>query len=111
MVFDISSDEEESGFSVSKGDDFDWLAEFLNGEDKESDGDSDDVVIVSEVKPKARLKSSKPTVRDVVDDDCVVLDGDPDKPVADDPVSDSDELLIVGEKGQVRLYNVKLKLQ
>lgn len=105
LVFDISSDEESSGHSEPKGEDFDWLAKFFDSEDKESDDDSDDVVVVAEVKPKQRSKSSKPTVRDVdVDDECVILDGDPDKPsgVVDDSASGGeDDLLIVGEKGQV----------
>ncbi|PON37129.1 hypothetical protein PanWU01x14_322500 [Parasponia andersonii] len=102
VVFDISSDEEESGVTEPKGDEYDWLAEYLDSDDKKSDDDSDEVVVLGEVKPKSRSKSSKPTVVDG-DDDCVVLDGDPDKPVVDDAVNDSDELLIVGEKGQFSL--------
>ncbi|KAF4378172.1 hypothetical protein F8388_009029 [Cannabis sativa] len=103
VVFDISSDEEEFTLTETKGDDFDWLAEYLEAGDKGSDNDSDDVVVVGETKPKSRSKSSKPTVRDA-DEDCVVLDGDPDKKTLvgnDDAVSDSDELCIVGEKGPV----------
>lgn len=103
VVFDISSDEESSGHSEPQGEDFDWLAEFLESDDKETDDDSDDVVVVAEVKPKQKSKSSKPTVRDV-DDDCVILDGDPDKPagVVDDSAGGGeDDLLIVGETGQI----------
>ncbi|XP_062079544.1 uncharacterized protein LOC133783997 [Humulus lupulus] len=100
VVFDISSDEEEFSFTEPKGDDYDWLAKFFETGDKGSDNDSDDVVVVSETKPKSRSKSSKPTVRDA-DDDCVILDSDPDKPIVDDAGSDSDELSIVGEKGPI----------
>ena len=109
MVFDISSDDESSGGSEEpKGHNFDWLAEFLgvadDGDDKPSGEDSDDVVVLGEVKSTGKSKSSKPTVRDDDDDDCVVLDGDPDSPAVDgdsNPSGGSDELLIVGEKGQV----------
>ncbi|XVE78009.1 hypothetical protein DITRI_Ditri13aG0109800 [Diplodiscus trichospermus] len=42
-------------------------------------------------------------VVDEDDDDCVVLEGDTDKALSDvnDPQEDSDELLIVGQKGQI----------
>ncbi|KAF3436074.1 hypothetical protein FNV43_RR23166 [Rhamnella rubrinervis] len=101
VVLDISSDEEQD-WSGSKCDDFDWISELLDDDDKHADDDSDDVVVVGEVNPKPKSKSSKQTLRDV-DDDCVVLDGDPDKPVAvvDNASGGSDELLIVGEKGQI----------
>lgn len=113
VVLDISSDE-EVGWSESRGicdgDDHNWLTELLDEVDRETD-DSDDVVVVSEVvvNPKPRLKavSLKGLDDGDVDDDdeCVILDGDPDKPVAvrndDDDGGDSDDLLVVSEKGQV----------
>ncbi|CAL1383389.1 unnamed protein product [Linum trigynum] len=116
VIFDISSDDEpEPGpFSepgVGGEDDHNWLEELLQAVDKDTDG-SDDVVVVGEyTPPKPKLKScrsSKP-VRDFEDDDdCVILDGDPDKPdqpaagkVKDTADSDEDELLVVGETGQV----------
>ena len=108
VVFDISSDEEESGVTEPKGD-YGWINAFLGitGEEQPDHDSDDEVVVLGEV--KARSKSSKPMVRDL-DDDCVVLDGDPDKPVVDDSVSDSDEVLVVGEKGPVRILEVKIFL-
>ncbi|KAL8545190.1 hypothetical protein ACS0TY_005399 [Phlomoides rotata] len=122
LVLEISSDEEDgfgdykkgSGFDVADGEDCDWLSKLLCEVSGNSDADSDDVVFVSEVFPKApqkpRSESLKPSdkVLDVKsdDDDCVVLDCDPEKHltvvnriVEDD--GDSDDLEIVGEKGEV----------
>ena len=100
VVLEISSDE-EVGLDDYRGDDYDWLSELLREVDKSTD-DSDDVVVVREVNPKQKSKSSKSTAKDD-DDDCVVLDGDPDNPVptVDDSENGSDDLLVVGEKGQV----------
>ena len=101
VVLDISSDEE-----VCDG--FDWISELLHGARGEGDG-SDDLVLVGEfaMNPKQRLMKSsnvdeKRSVKNL-DDDCVVLDGDPDKPaeIENNAGGDSDDLLIVGEKGQV----------
>ena len=66
------------------------------------------MVVVGEViaKPKFRLKPSVKCVDKVDDDDCVVLEADPDAPVAienDKREDDPDELLVVSEKGQVLL--------
>ncbi|RVW53740.1 hypothetical protein CK203_069018 [Vitis vinifera] len=99
VVLEISSDE-EVGLDDYRGDDYDWLSELLREVDKSTD-DSDDVVVVREVNPKQKSKSSKSTAKDD-DDDCVVLDGDPDNPVptVDDSENGSDDLLVVGEKGQ-----------
>ncbi|KAK4418452.1 hypothetical protein Salat_2258000 [Sesamum alatum] len=92
--------------------------------------DSDEVVLVNEVVPKAPKKSGigslklspKVAVDESDDDDCVILDDDPDKPVAvvsskaddddydddddneyddDDEEDDEDDLKIVAEKGEV----------
>ncbi|KAL7172669.1 hypothetical protein ACSBR2_032197 [Camellia fascicularis] len=105
VVFDISSDEEcwgerrgggEDGGVVGGGDDVSWISELLEKFDREEDN-SDDVVVVGEVvlNPKTRSKSS--------DDDCVVLDGNPDKPdvIENNADDDSDDLQIVGQKGQI----------
>ncbi|PSS14061.1 A-agglutinin anchorage subunit like [Actinidia chinensis var. chinensis] len=100
VVLDISSDEEVC-------DDFDWISELLHEAMGEGDG-SDELVLLGEfaMNPKQRLKSSnideKRSVKDL-DDDCVVLDGDPDKPVEieNNTGGDSDDLIVVGEKGQI----------
>lgn len=124
VVLDVSSDDDVGwGDGVADGgggggvvgrDDGDWISEILDEVDKEKD-DSDDVVVVGEVIVKPKLRVSKTLVKCVTnvndggeeedDDECVVLDGDPDKPIpsqndrgVDD---DSDDLLVVSEKGQV----------
>ncbi|GAB4841270.1 hypothetical protein Ancab_022002 [Ancistrocladus abbreviatus] len=107
FVLDVSSDE-ELGFTEPTTDYFDWLAKFFEDEDEGGKNggsdDSDDVVIVREVlaDPKKVRKSLHAFQKDD-DADCVVLDGDPDKPVTEDndSGSGSDDLIIVGEKGQV----------
>lgn len=102
-VLDISSDEEGLVPDAPKGgggESYDWVSELL-GVDDLITGDLDEVVVVKEV--NAKSKPSK-LVADDDDDDCVVLDGDPEKAVSapDDAVDGgSDDLLIVGEKGQV----------
>lgn len=48
----------------------------------------------------------KPLVKDLdLDDECVILNGDLDKPVdiKNDGINESDDLLVVGEKGQVSI--------
>ncbi|XVF32304.1 hypothetical protein REPUB_Repub17cG0070600 [Reevesia pubescens] len=107
IVFDISSDDDDgtSAWEEPKGDDYNWLSEVLGAVDKGFD-DPDEVVVVGEVNPSEKSRSSNPSLRKVVDeddDDCVVLEGDPDKALSDvnDPQENSDELLIVGHKGQI----------
>ncbi|MBA0754448.1 hypothetical protein Gogos_000102, partial [Gossypium gossypioides] len=109
IVFDISSDDDEAtlAWEEPKGDDYDWLSEVLEAVDKGFD-DLDEVVVVGEVNPTKKSKSSNSVARKVVDEDdgdCVVLEGDPDKALSDvnDPQQDSDECLIVGQKGQFQL--------
>ena len=109
VVFDISSDDDEaaSAWEEPKWDDYDWLSEVLEEVDKEFD-DPDEVVVVEEVNPNKKSKSRNSSDKNVVDeydDDCVVLEGDPDKALSNvnDPQEDSDELLIVGQKGQVNI--------
>ncbi|KAM1349953.1 hypothetical protein PS2_003955 [Malus domestica] len=97
------SDDQLGRIDLDEEDNFDCVSELLESVDKVTDDDdSDDVVLISEVNSKPSQKSSKRTVADD-DDDCVVLDGDPDKPVSvvEDSGSGSDELLVVGETGQV----------
>ncbi|TYI68004.1 hypothetical protein E1A91_D08G058700v1 [Gossypium mustelinum] len=108
VVFDISSDDDDevaSGLEESKGDDYDWFSEVLEAVNKGFD-DSDEVVVIGEVNPNKKSKTRNSSVRKDVteeDDDCIVLEGDPEKAVSDvnDYHDDSDELLVVGHKGQV----------
>ncbi|XP_065873507.1 RPM1 interacting protein 13 isoform X2 [Euphorbia lathyris] len=112
VIFDISSDEEPT-FDEPRGgdDDHEWLTELLQTVGRETaDSDGDDVVVLSEyVPPKPKSKSkSKPSrvVKDLDDDDCVVLEGDPDKAVnvaddAADDADDADDVLVVGQTGQI----------
>lgn len=119
MVFDLSSDD-DVGWGKNIGADDDdcdrvedckWIQDFFND-------DSDDVVFVSEVVVKPKDRKLKIVTNNYVkdfnhgddDDDCVILDGDPDKEVEaveglktqdDATQSDSDELIVVGETGQV----------
>lgn len=99
-MLEISSDE-EVGFDDGKAVDIDWLLDCLL-EDGNATDDFDDVVVVGEVNPKPKSKFPKLNRKDD-DDDCVVLEGDPYKPVStvNDSENGSDDLLIVGEKGQV----------
>ncbi|MED6227298.1 hypothetical protein PIB30_112218, partial [Stylosanthes scabra] len=115
-VLEISSDEEQGPEEGLRSVDIDWIKEFLGMSDSDSDDDdgksddSDDVIIISENKPhQPKSKSSTVAVKNLVDDDddgdCVVLDGDPENGVTcvDDEPTGSDEVLVVGEKGQARL--------
>lgn len=108
MILDISSDE-ETGLGEPRGGGgggLEWLSELLGcADDKEPSNYSDDVVVVGEViNAKRKSKPLKLSLRDA-DDDCMVLEGDPDDPitVVDDETGGSDKLLIVGEKGQVNI--------
>ncbi|KAL6505293.1 hypothetical protein OROGR_025110 [Orobanche gracilis] len=112
LILEISSDEEVGFGDTGKGsgcgagagefgdrDDFDWLSELLVD-------NLDDVVLVSETFPnpykKTRLTAN--VVGDDEDDDCVVLDGDPDNPVLAPAIGNIDnggDVEIVGEKGEV----------
>ncbi|KAG6437924.1 hypothetical protein SASPL_102855 [Salvia splendens] len=116
IVLDISSDEETVFGDVSKGfgefgykEDGEWLSRLLVEVGGNIDDDSDDVVFVGELFPNATKKSRSDSVKVAIDDgdddDCMVLDGDPDNPVVavnhKDDGDDSDDLEIVGEKGEV----------
>ncbi|CAK8543704.1 unnamed protein product [Lathyrus sativus] len=70
----------------------DWVRQFLDMSDEELT----EVVSSGEVnKPNVDVEED--------DDDCVILDGDPEKQVThvNDSPNGSDELLVVGEKGQI----------
>lgn len=92
----LSSDDEEPGF----GGELDWWAGLLSDVD---DNESDEVVVVGEVNYAKRKSTSLKSAAMDEEDDCVVLDGDPNRPasVENEVSGGSDELLIVGEKGQV----------
>jgi len=128
---DISSDEEDVllGDALAPFDPHRWTADLFDVVDNATGGDFDDLVIMSEISaPPALHQTAKPDDLVVMselssppvlqkgnadagwdkdDDDCVVLDGDPDKAVtvADEEGSvgdgSSDELQIVAEKGPV----------
>lgn len=92
---DISSDEDASLHRDVDDDTVDWLSNLIESADSKFDDDVDDVVVIGEVNGASKKE---------VDDDCVVLDGDPDKAVSvedDGSGSGSDDLVVVGEKGQV----------
>ncbi|XP_070045889.1 probable GPI-anchored adhesin-like protein PGA55 [Nicotiana tomentosiformis] len=111
VIFDISSDEEvDGGGDSERSDDYSWIMELLDeGDGCKKDDSSDDVVVVGEViknPSRQNLKSvSNATAKpDDDDDDCVVLEEDPDKPVEVENErggDDSDDLLVVSEKGQI----------
>ncbi|KAF5741808.1 hypothetical protein HS088_TW10G00814 [Tripterygium wilfordii] len=103
QVFDISSDEETVVEDVKcNPEDYLWLEEILETVNKKTD-DSDEVVVLGEYNSKSQtLKAAN--IED--DDDCIVLDGDPDKVSrAGEDVNqcdgDSDEVIVVGQKGQI----------
>ncbi|KAK2648604.1 hypothetical protein Ddye_016093 [Dipteronia dyeriana] len=95
VIHDISSDDEPA-LDEPIVDDYSWLSRLLC----DDVDDSDEVVVVREVKSKF---SKQAVNEEDDDDDCVVLDGDPDKTVeaVDDQASNGDDLLIVGQKGQI----------
>ncbi|XP_008785145.2 uncharacterized protein LOC120108571 [Phoenix dactylifera] len=110
-VVEISSDDED--LYPEKWDSFDWVSDLLDRDDIGAE-DVDDVMVVDEfsvppAKPTQNSESWRPArgaAGDESDDDCLVLDSDPDNPVSvvDDKGSGghgSDDLLILGEKGQL----------
>ncbi|KAI3742000.1 hypothetical protein L1987_59679 [Smallanthus sonchifolius] len=117
VVLEISSDEEggwndlaEKGI-IDGDDDYNWISDILDEVNRDDCGYDDEVVLVGEVLPKKpRKKLTSNPVLDL-DDDCVVLDHDPDKPPdvrKDSPTDqdqdeddDSDDIIVVSEKGQV----------
>jgi hypothetical protein len=109
-VVEISSDEEDVPMARKPHDD--WLGKLLYDEaDEINVDDFSDLMVTGELSapplPPQKTATSDGCSED--DDDCVVLDGDPDKAmtVGEDKGgggggdSSSDELQIVGEKGPV----------
>ncbi|CAL0309804.1 unnamed protein product [Lupinus luteus] len=123
LVLDISSDAEEESKSSEKkeereGDkvvvEYDWIKHFFDVSDEELEQGNEVVVVVDEVKKKneeeatlsskcSSIISEKPVNDEGEEDDCVILDCDPEKSVnsVEQQLSESDELLVVGEKGQI----------
>ncbi|KAE9590995.1 hypothetical protein Lalb_Chr20g0113481 [Lupinus albus] len=123
LVLDISSDAEEEEESKSleekeerEGEkvivEYDWIKHFFDVSDEEVE-QGNEVVVVNEVKKKdeeeatltskcSSIISTKPVNDEGEEDDCVILDCDPEKNVnsVEHGLSESDELLVVGEKGQ-----------
>lgn len=110
-VVEISSDDED--LSLDKLDSFEWIVDLLDRADVGIE-EVDDVMVVDEfsappASPKKNSESLRPargSVGDEVDDDCLVLDFDPDKSVSVDDDKGgggdgSDDLVIVGERGQL----------
>ncbi|KAK1420580.1 hypothetical protein QVD17_22291 [Tagetes erecta] len=125
VVLEISSDDEtvwDDHIGTDGTDDYNWIADILDevnrddcGYDDEGD-DSDEVVLVTEILPKKPRKKNKFTSKSPsliqFDDDCMLLDHDPDKPprndklidrdeLHDDDDDDDDDIVVVSEKGQV----------
>lgn len=116
FVVDISSDEEDYGRDRLS---FDWVDELLDRAVGRRVAESDDVVVVDEFSlpaVKKRRLNPEPLGDDEDDDECLVLEADPDKPAiaAEDKNSGGDEgdddLLVVAEKGQVRITLVSFPL-
>ncbi|CAL9045517.1 unnamed protein product [Musa banksii] len=115
VLVDISSDEEYSGPDRLVSSSFDWVDELHDRVDERQVEESDDVVFVDEFSvpvAKRRKPNSDSYVpgtcgaSDGGDDDCLVLDSGPDKPVAvvhdkDSGGEEEDDLLVVAEKGQL----------
>ncbi|CAL4917086.1 unnamed protein product [Urochloa decumbens] len=132
VVVDISSDEED--FLIEDAlkplDPVEWTADLFDVDDDATGDDLDDLMIMSEISappllqrtakpddlvvmselpslPMPQKKANADVGCDGDDDDCVVLDGDPDKAVtvADEEGSagdgSGDELQIVAEKGEI----------
>ncbi|XXG90713.1 hypothetical protein AAC387_Pa12g2411 [Persea americana] len=109
VIHEISSDEE--GCWNEEGDaSHDWIWDLLGDADSEGEG-SNDVVILDDGDSCASTMQKDCVAVDAIggrlgsdsDDDCLVLDGDPDNPVSvvDEAGNGSDDLLVVGEKGQL----------
>ncbi|XP_042490354.1 uncharacterized protein LOC122070296 [Macadamia integrifolia] len=100
-IHEISSDEDGT-WDEGSDDNLDWISELLDPDGGETE-DSDDVVFMGEIQISKPTDRVKPVSGDVFDDDCTILETDPDNPVAveNDSADGSDELLIVGEKGQL----------
>lgn len=117
MIVDISSDDdggrdgEDSPFNLLP-DLFDYPSEPNEvlivdefrpcSRNKRNRDCSDDELICYAFNPK---RSCPPTVGSDTDDDCLILDGDPDEPdmIRDKSCDGSDDLVVISEKGPVSL--------
>lgn len=103
-VVEISSDEEDVPMPRKPLDG--WVGKLLS-EDEPNVDDFCDLMVMGEFSPHKKANPGGGDASGEDDDDCVVLDGDPDKAVTigEDKGSvgdsSSDELQIVGEKGPV----------
>ncbi|XP_062216820.1 uncharacterized protein LOC133916939 [Phragmites australis] len=125
-VVEVSSDEEDgektpgAGKRKSPEDGLEWAEKILGQEDYDAIGEGlDDSAFIQEFMDslvdatktmgdeKESVVDGKRSRRDADDDDCVILDGDPEKAVAvakeEEPRRDAseDELQIVAEKGEL----------
>ncbi|CAI9770607.1 unnamed protein product [Fraxinus pennsylvanica] len=117
LMLEISSDE-DAGFGETRKEGFDdgwdvedhdWLSKLL-AEVEANAVHSDEAMVVREAIPNPKdsiILPLKPTakIEDSDDDDCVILYGGPDKMFAVEDgrvnVDDSDDLVVIAEKGQV----------
>ncbi|CAL9223726.1 unnamed protein product [Arabidopsis halleri] len=117
VIVDVSSDEEEVDTRVDL-DYSSWLNDVMEPVDDKSDS-TDIVEVLSEVKGCVDSQYRKPnsSIQAVDDDDdCVILDCDPDKSTKtasieddddklakndDDDDDDDDDVLVVGQKGEI----------
>lgn len=102
-MFGLNGDNDDMGWGKNLGvvdnggevDDGKWLQEICDTLERKCDEYNQSLLVSSEVKGSGEDD----------DDDCVILDGDPDKVgVESENVAvggDSDELVVVGETGQV----------
>ncbi|KAK1355889.1 hypothetical protein POM88_049145 [Heracleum sosnowskyi] len=110
VIFYFNGDDDDVGWGknlgvVDNGDEVDdgkWLQEIIECFEKKCDEYNDGFLVTSDVK-----ESSKEIGKECEDDDddCVILDGDPDKASGEGENvavgDDSEELVVVGETGQV----------
>lgn len=118
-VVELSSDEDEIDTRVDM-DYFNWLNDVMEAVDEKSDS-TDVVEVLSEVKGSVDSQYRKPNSSNQAliddDDDCVILDGDPEKTtktaafedndkLAKNCDNDDDDVLVVGQKGEVCLNDL-----
>ncbi|XP_020228654.1 uncharacterized protein LOC109809690 [Cajanus cajan] len=100
VVLEISSDEEEGLEQSLTAIDYSWIRDILSD-------DSDEVEVIEEKKPTLVTKNMHDDDDDDDEDeddedDCIILEGDPEKGASVvEEATDSDELLVIGEKGPI----------
>lgn len=119
FVVDISSDSEDEDCAPGRAGrlSVDWIDELLDRAVGRRMEESDDVLVLDGFSlPAVKRRRTNPEPLSLRkcenddDDECLVLEVDPGKPVvvADDKVSggfEEDDLLIVAEKGQVSIFS------